>query len=55
MRAKLMVNDAALFDENWEENLQQDDLTQSIKDKYLPVDLFNLHQEKWEEFTPKHY
>jgi hypothetical protein len=55
MRVKQIANDAILLGEDWEEELKADDLTQEIKENYLPVDLLRLHEEKWEEFTHKHY
>lgn len=55
LRAKQLANSSAILGENWEEDLKSDELTQSIKENYLPVDLLALHEQRWEEFTPRHY
>lgn len=38
-----MSSDSPLLGEDWEEELKADDLTQEIKENYLPVDLLRLH------------
>ena len=55
MRVKQMASDSPLLGDDWEEEFKADDLTQQIKENYLPVDLLQLHEERWEEFTHKHY
>jgi hypothetical protein len=55
MRVKQMSSDSPLLGDNWEEELMADDLTQEIKSNNLPVDLLNIHDQRWQEFTQKHY